>query len=181
MEPVLLELPFSDQPEEPAIPVSRSDVVVIGRITDAKAYISSDRTHVYSEATVTIEEVLKGDPRCPLIPGAELDAERSGGAVRFPSGKILRRGSLGMNIPHAGGRYLLFLTYNDEGKDFPIVTGYELLGNHVFPLDGAAGKDGNFRQFNSYEAFKGAEEPSFLNDVKAAISKQDGSRKGDPQ
>ena len=178
MEPILLDLPLSDQPEAPAIPVSESDVIVIGKAVEAKAYISSDRTNVYSEVAVTIEEVLKGDPRLPLIPEATLYAERSGGAVRFPSGKILRRGSLGKNIPRPGDRYLLFLSYNDEGKDFSIITGYELSGNHVFPLDGTGRKGAKFSQFSSYEKHRGKEELIFLNEVRTAISQERGSRKG---
>jgi hypothetical protein len=54
VEPVLLDLPLSHQPEEPAIPISKSDVVVTAIITDVKAYISSDKTRVYSEATITV-------------------------------------------------------------------------------------------------------------------------------
>ncbi|HET6892427.1 MAG TPA: hypothetical protein VFH31_15095, partial [Pyrinomonadaceae bacterium] len=54
MEPVLLNLPLSHQPEEPAIPSSTSDAIVLGRITDQHAYISTDKTNVYSEVTVKV-------------------------------------------------------------------------------------------------------------------------------
>ena len=180
MEPVLLHLPLSDQSEEPGIPASNSDAVVTGTINDVNAYISSDRTTVYSEVTLNIEEVLKQDPRYPLVSGLTLNAERPGGAVRFPSGKILRRGQLGRNIPEAGRRYLLFLKYNEDGKDFSIVTGYELAGNLVLPLDGTDSfeKGGHFSQFAAYERNRGAEVSAFLNNVRALIDSEQESRPG---
>jgi hypothetical protein len=183
MEPVQLDLPLSDQQEEPGIPASNSDAVVTGTIDDVNAYISSDRTTVYSEVTLNIEEVLKKDPRYPLVSGLILSAERPGGAVRFPSGKILRRGELGRNIPQAGRRYLLFLKYNEAGKDFSIVTGYELAGNYVLPLDGTDNleKGGRFPQFGAYERYRDAEVPAFLNNVRALIIAEAESRLGGQQ
>jgi len=183
MEPVLLHLPLSDQQEEPGIPASNSDAVVTGTVNDVNAYLSTDRTTVYSEVTLNIEEVLKEDPRYPLIQGFTLAAERSGGAVRFPSGKILRRGELGRNIPQAGRRYLLFLKYNEDGKDFSIVTGYELADNHVLPLDGTDNleKGGRFPQFGAYERYRDAEVPAFLNNVRALIIAEAESRPGGQQ
>jgi len=41
------------------IPVSASDAVIVGTISDAKAHLSEDKNSVYSEFTVTIDDVLK--------------------------------------------------------------------------------------------------------------------------
>jgi hypothetical protein len=172
MEPVLLHLTWSDQPDEPAIPASKSDAIVTGTVKEVNAYISTDRTTVYSEITLNIEEVLKRDPRYSLVSGLTLSAERPGGAVRFPSGKILRRGDLGRNIPEAGRRYLLFLRYNEDGEDFSIVTGYQLLDNRVLPLDGTADLEGGGHgpPFGAYEQYRNAEVSTFLNNVRALIN-----------
>jgi len=172
MEPVLLHLTWTHQPDEPAIPASNSDAIVTGTVKEVKAYVSTDRTTVYSEVTLNIEEVLKRPPGHPLASGLTLSAERQGGAVRFPSGKILRRGSLGRNIPEAGRRYLLFLKYNEDGEDFSIVTGYQLLDNRVLPLDGEGDleKGGNGPPFRNYERYRNAEAVTFLNEVRAAIN-----------
>jgi hypothetical protein len=43
MEPVLLHLTWTHQPDEPAIPAGTSDAVVTGTVNEANAYISSDR------------------------------------------------------------------------------------------------------------------------------------------
>lgn len=170
MEPVLLNLPLSHQPEEPAIPSSTSDAIVLGRITDQHAYISTDKTNVYSEVTVKVEEVLKAEPRYPLSADSTLEAERAGGAVRFPSGKILRRGFLGRNLPQQGQRYVLFLTYNEEGQNFTIITGYKISNGHVTPLDGVPESKEGFTQFRSYESYRGVEESVFLRAVRAEIN-----------
>jgi hypothetical protein len=180
MEPVVLHGSWSHQPDEPAIPASSSDAVVTGTINDVNAYISTDRTTVYSEVTLNIEEVLKQDPSYPLVAGLTLSAERPGGAVRFPSGKILRRGNLGRNIPEAGRRYLLFLKYNEDGKDFSIVTGYQFLDNRVLPLDGTADidKGRNGPPFGAYERNRGAEVSAFLKNVRSVINGAPESRPG---
>src|ERR1041385_2125991 len=42
----------------PALPIRESETVLIGAVTDAKAFMSDDDTGVYSEFTVQVEEVL---------------------------------------------------------------------------------------------------------------------------
>src|SRR5438876_9721953 len=44
-----------------AIPTSTSDAVIIGTICDAKAHLSEDKNSVYSEFTVTINDILKNN------------------------------------------------------------------------------------------------------------------------
>lgn len=154
-------------PPEPAIPASQSDAVIVGEITDAKAYLSNDKSSVYSEFTLLPSEVLKDCASLKLTPNTPVIAERSGGRVRLPSGKILLRGFSHKGMPRVGGRYVLFLKRNDEGQDFSIVTGYQLRAGRVHPLDGVPEGDYKLPQFAAYE---GADETSFLNDVRAAIA-----------
>src|SRR5712691_8965640 len=68
------------------IPVSASDAVIVGTISDAKAHLSEDKNSVYSEFTVTINEVLKNGTGSSLLPGESVILERKGGRVRYPSG-----------------------------------------------------------------------------------------------
>lgn len=82
--PLILELPLSHGPVESALPVTQSDIIVLGRITDAKAYLSNDRTNIYSEFSVIIEEVLKGNPSIFVTPGAIIATERRGGGCKIP-------------------------------------------------------------------------------------------------
>lgn len=162
--------PWTHSPVEPAFPVDQSSVIITGEVTGASAYLSNDRTQVYSEFTVTVTDTLANETALPISAGASITAARAGGRVRLPSGKVLIRGQLGRAMPSVGGRYLLFLRYNDEGEDFSIITGYELRDGRVYPLDGAPVKGGKIPQYAAYEAYSGAYEARFLSEVYQAIA-----------
>lgn len=179
-EPTLLDLPLTHQQAEPAIPAA-SNLIIVGSIDDAKAYLSSDKTTVYSEVTITVDQVLKGEVRYGLVRDAKLTAERVGGVVRFLSGKILRRGALGKNIPSKGSRYLLFLNENQDGDGFSIVTGYKLQNNTVVPLDGIGGGDGGFPQFAAYKTYKDVPESTLIEDVRKAVAAEGDAKNERPQ
>ncbi len=179
-EPLLLDLPLTHQRTEPAIPVA-SNLIVIGSIEEAKAYLSSDETTVYSEVTIRVGQTLKGEVRYGLVDGATLTAERTGGGVRFASGKIVRRGALGKNIPIKGSRYLLFLNEIKEAEGFSIVTGYKLQNGSVFPLDGVGGTDGGFSQFAAYKTYKNAAESTLIEDVRKAVAEEANAKNGRAQ
>lgn len=167
---ILLQEEASDAQPEPAIPVTQSDAIVIGEITSAKAYLTDDKTGVYSEFVVHIVETLKNNLAEQLIPDTHIHVERLGGRVRFPSGKILLRGGpYGRNMPSMGQRYVLFLKYNKDGQDYTIITGYNLRDGRVFPLDGSPEGNGKSPRFTEYEKYQGIGEDIFLNDLRTAI------------
>ncbi len=148
--------------EFPALPVSQSDALVTGVVTEAQAYLSSDKTNVYSEFTVKVEQVLKSDGQPSLATDKSIVMEREGGRVRYPSGKISRVFVDGLGMPRVGQRYLFFLTRKGQEKDFSILTGYEMRAGHVYPLD-----DTNVVNFQSYA---NADEKSFLEEVHKALA-----------
>lgn len=168
-EPILLDLPLNDGPKESPIPVQQADAVVVGKITDTRAYLSNDKTNVYSEFTAALEDVLLNDRSGSLYAGALITTQRRGGTVRFPSGKTLVRGQLGRTMPHEGRRYLLFLRKNEDGQTFSIITGYALVNGKVIPLDGLSKKAPQLAQFAAYE---NADEAAFINQVRETISKE---------
>lgn len=151
----------------PAIPVAQSDVVLIGEITAAQAYLSDDKTGIYSEFTVRAGEVLKNDGNASLYPGSIITAERFGGAVRFPSGAIQRYTTRNQRMPLVGRQYVLFLKRIDQEQDFSLITGYELRGQRIVPLDGANISKGEKLPFDDY---KGADVAAFLNILRDAIA-----------
>ena len=107
----------------PALPVERSAAVVIGTVRSAHAYLTPDKTGIYSEFQVATDTVIKNDPNNMIKDGATITVERRGGKVRMPSGKIVISWVSHQNMPRVGGRYLLFLTHqfespNDTPKDF---------------------------------------------------------------
>ena len=148
----------------PAIPVDKSSAIVIGTITKAEAHITEDKTAIYSEFALVPDVIVKNDSENPVEVGRSISIERSGGRVRMPSGKIIASWTNHQNMPQVGSRYVLFLTHSyevqgDVGRDFYLLTGYEIVGSHVFPLDDTT----------SGQSYKGADESSFMKDLTSQL------------
>lgn len=142
-----------------ALPADRSDAVVIGDVVDAQAVVTDDRKGVYSEFTIKVGEVLKGNGH--RLAGS-LVVDREGGAVRFQDGQVNTFRVLNMGMPRLGGRYVFFL--EAKGNDFDILTAYELHEGKVYPLDGAGS---NNLLFSKYA---GAEVEAFMSEVRSAVA-----------
>lgn len=151
-----------------AIPLAQSDSVVIGEIADEHAYLSHDKTGVYSEFAVHVQEILMDDRSNPISFGDVLTFERFGGAVRFPSGHIQRYTSSAQGMPHAGRTYVLFLKRIDADGSCQLVTGFELRGDRVIPVDGTNAGGGERLPFDDY---KDARTSDFLRILKDTIAK----------
>jgi len=152
-----------------ALPFPQSDIVIIGGVTDAKAHLSNDKTGIYSEFSVQVEEVISNAAPCPVNSGNMLALERFGGAVRFPSGVIQKYETTGQGMPSAGQRYLFFLKHIDEANH-KIVTGYQLDGQVVSPLDGAVVEQGNGKY--PFDVYQGFDVTTFLQIVKTEASQK---------
>ena len=152
----------------PALPIAKSSVILIGEVAKAEAYLSQDRTAVYSEFTIRIDETLKTDKSFSAVLGDSFVVERLGGRVRLPSGKLAVSVIDQQDMPRIGGRYVLFLTHSfplgGETDDLYILTGYELRNGFVFPLDKISPK-------HPIAAYRGTDEMSFLTDLRNAIIK----------
>lgn len=118
-----------------AFPVARSNAVVIGSITEARAYLSNDKTGIYSTFTVLVDDVIANSSKASVARGASVEAEREGGRVKFPSGRVHLYMTSELNMPEVGKRYLLFLDNGEGEAAFKIITGYELRDGLVYPLD----------------------------------------------
>lgn len=57
--------------------VRRAETVVVGRVAQQHSQWNSDRTRIVTQVTVTVDEVLKGDPNqrslVVSVPGGEID------------------------------------------------------------------------------------------------------------
>jgi hypothetical protein len=143
----------------PALPVAKSDLILIGEVTDVEAYLSNEKTAVYSEFIIRVDEVLKNTSNLAPTQGSSLIADRQGGRVRFPSGHTTLLFVQGQGMPRVGRRYALFLTHTGQEQSANILTGYELRGGRVFPIDSPVGKQ-----------YKEAEETIFLNNLRTAVA-----------
>lgn len=120
----------------PDFPVALSDLIVAGVVMDSSAHISADRTGVYSEFVVLVEEVLSNSLSSAIDKNDRIVLDRFGGRVRYPSGQIIRYLVSGRGSPKKDSRYIFFLKQTNH-QDFRILTAYELRGEKIFPLDGA--------------------------------------------
>lgn len=145
----------------PAMPSSQSEVIAVGNVTDAQAHLSNDKTGIYSEFTVAVEDVLKNRASTPLAVNDLIYVERMGGAVRYPSkGKYVYSVS-GQGMPGAGKRYVFFLKAAGLAQTFDIITAYELRDNKVVPLDSP----------QQFDAYRGMDEKKFLGLLRDVIAR----------
>lgn len=142
----------------PALPITESDTIVIGNVLSAEAHLSEDKTGVYSEFNLQIDEVVKSNGG--LASGNAISIDRTGGLIRYPNRhKILYR-IIGMNMPAPNKRYLVFLNSTEQSENYRILTAYELTENGVSALDTP-------KQFAVYN---GMSEPAFLEIVRASVA-----------
>jgi len=142
----------------PALPVAQSSVVVIAKTLTRGAFLSNDKSGIYAELSVKVEEVLKTNDDS-VTRGRLIDISRIGGVVRYRTGEESLFMIVGQNIPEAGKRYLFFLKAIEDTQVFQIITGYELAPSGVNALDTPS-------QFGQYN---GVDEATFLNNVRSAI------------
>lgn len=140
----------------PALPVAKSDAIVIGEVLNAEAHRSENKLNVFSNFEVKVDEVLKGSN---LTTGSIINVQRVGGFVNYPNRQKVLFRLVGNGMPAVGARYALFLNALDE--DYRILTGYEVGTEGVMPLDNAS-------QFQTYQR---TSEADFLNVLREAISK----------
>jgi hypothetical protein len=138
------------------LPTAQSEAVIVGEVTNANAYLTSDKSTIYSEYTVRVDEVLKtNDPT--IIPNCKVDAQRLGGRVRVPSGQIQKYEVSGLGVPRIGRKYALFLVRYQQ--DLVLLTGYELHQNKVKPLDSV----------QMFQVYKNMDVQTFMDTLRQAI------------
>lgn len=157
------------------MPGDRSDVIVEAIVGDSKAFLSEDKTGVYSEFTIIVSKVVKVATGFSVNISDTIIAERFGGKVRYPSGKVIRCRIAGQGVPIIGKRYLFFLTKADQDS-YTLLTAYEIQRNKVFALDGSRtysrGKGGSI-----FDKHNGRELDSFMEEVERTLS----TSQGEPQ
>ena len=145
----------------PDLPVAKSEAVIIGQIMDAKAYLSNDKSGVYSAFNVRVDEVIKNSSGKSLSVGSLVEVERDGGRVRFPNGRLLVYSINDYDMPQIDSRYVFFLTSPND-SDFQILTGYELREGKVYPLD----------DLPKLRRFENTDEATLLRELRSSLVQQ---------
>ena len=151
------------------LPVGQSQAIIVGQVSDSKAFLTDDKSGVYSEFTINVDHVLKDNSSSPLSPNSSVTVEREGGRIRFSSGRVALSYTSGMGMPRIGRRYVLFLTHafpfgEVQNEDYYLLTGYELRGGRVVPIDNPGGGT------HPIAKYKDMDEEAFLSRVRAAIA-----------
>lgn len=117
------------------LPAAQSELVVVGKVLEARAYLSNDKSGVYSEFALRVEKVVKGEA-AEVAPGKVVEAEREGGRVRFSAEDIDTYAVAGIGMPRPGRRYVFFLkSVETQPGYYSIVRAFEIHGNRIYPLD----------------------------------------------
>jgi hypothetical protein len=120
----------------PVIPVKESAFALLGQVEKLQPYLSTDRTHIYTEITVRIEDAFTGPSNSKSTSGRTVIIDQIGGTITMTSGQVIHDGTrvdfLGRT--HVGGRYILFAKRIHHGKDLTLIRGYELREGRVFKL-----------------------------------------------
>lgn len=125
-------------PDPKGLPILGS-IIVIGTITSGNAYVNQERTGLFSEYKVAVQEVLKPDPESVISARDEITVWRSGGSLQFPAGHIVHFIIAGRGFPEVGTQYVFFLRRPDETvKDYAINTAYSIKDQVVLALDDIA-------------------------------------------
>jgi hypothetical protein len=117
----------------PALPVAKSDVIIVAVVSETEAHLSENKRNVFSEFRVVVETVLKTSSQA-VKQSSVMTVNRMGAFVNYPSGQTVLYQRAGMYMPKVGGRYLFFLNSLNK-HDYGILTAYELTERGVIPLD----------------------------------------------
>lgn len=144
----------------PALPMEKSDAIIVGTVAKAEAHLSTGQTSVYSEYTIVVDEVFSDKTDLSLVSGSTFTAVREGGGVQFASGHIQIYRMSGQGFLKPNRKYVLFVKRAEETHGFLLLTAYQLRRDRVIPVD----------QVSSHAVYAGANVGEFLKIVRAAIS-----------
>lgn len=136
-DPAVTRVNFEDESPPPEAIPTESDLIVTGQVLDAKAYLTNDKRNVYSEFVIRINEILKHDEGKNLVFAETITSDRMGGRVRYPDGREVVYEQSGRAMPSVGATYVFFLTKDTKSPTYRILTGYEIAGDKIEPLDRA--------------------------------------------
>ena len=124
-------------PRRELIPATGSAVVATGKVVKVQPYLSSDRSRIYTEITVEVDDLLKRDRNNRLSAVHTVVIDRLGGALKLKTGRVVRDDIQIDNLgkTNIGKRYVFFARRVNDGSDISLIESYELRGGKVFTND----------------------------------------------
>jgi hypothetical protein len=144
-----------------ALPFDKCDAVIIGVVNSHQAFLSNDKTGIYSEFSVKIETVIKDNQLNTVEKNQSVTIQRAGGKVIYSSDKAMSYMISGQDMPRLNGKYAFFLKYDLNTKCYFILTAYEFLDGKILSLDGKGRSPlagFNFSKYDSYDEKKFVDE-----------------------
>ena len=150
---------IKDDPLPPLIPTEESNLIVVGEVVDANAFMSNDRQGVYTEFRIRVEHVLKtaGNKTKPKI----IIADREGGVVVYPNGQRILYQNSNMGLPLRNSKYLFFLIRDDQSPNYKILTSYDVSTDKVRRMELG----------HSFDEFKELDSAKFIEMVRNRITR----------
>src|SRR6266571_1975923 len=159
------------------IPVATSDLIVEAVVSESHAFLSNDKTGIYSEFTLLVSKSPKLTTGSGVNVNDRIVGERFGGKIKYPSGQITRWRIGRQGIPIVGKRYIFFLARVDQDT-YKILTAYEIQGDTVSPLDGSRLELGGRQGASIFDKHNGEKLDSFMAEVDMKINNaKEGSRR----
>lgn len=151
------------------LPIADARLVIQGTVVASEAHLSYDRRNVFTQFSLRVDAVLKSDPNLDVRAGASLLVDRQGADVLYSPTYTIRHYVQRKGMPELGKQYVLFLRALHDNQDLDIITGYEIQGATVMPLDGRVNNGGYPTQFDTY-AHKAL--TTLLHDIASVPSQQ---------
>jgi hypothetical protein len=127
---------LEDEKDPPSlVPVTESDFIVVGQITESHAHLSNDKLGVYTEFSIQVKRILKEDAAKKIVLDESITADREGGYVRYPNGQKIFYENSNRSLPQLGKEYVFFLTSDKQSPSYNILTLYELKESGITRLD----------------------------------------------
>jgi len=154
----------------PAIPVKRSDIILTGNVSGSRAFLSKNKTNIYSEFSVKVDSLVRTDNGIAITPEQIIAVNRMGGRVRFASGHIQNYCLSGAGALEIGKKYILFLKRDDSMRGFLLLTAFKIENEKIFPIDDTLGVD----------AYKDVTYSEFLKEIEKAITTSQNKEESHP-
>ncbi|HKO35473.1 MAG TPA: hypothetical protein VJV21_03280 [Pyrinomonadaceae bacterium] len=86
----------------------RADLIIIGKVDAFDSFLTEESTFVFTDYTLSVEQIIKNDSKAPLEPSSSIVVTRPGGTVQL-NGRNIKASDESLAPLEKGRRYLLFL------------------------------------------------------------------------